>query len=254
MDVITFGTGILYGTALNDAAGNALATPTPVQFAQLQDISLDFQFEQKMLHGSGQFPIAIGRGKGKIELKAKTATVSADMLGAVFFGQAPTSATKSVVNNQPAAVPASPFQVTPTVPASGTFVADLGVLDAANGAPLQRVASAPATGQYSVTSGGVYTFASADTGKALLFSFEYSATSTLGRVLTLTNLQMGQMPFFRANLTTIYGTQSRTVVLNRCASNKINLPLKNDDFTITDFDFDAFADAAGNIGYMSFSQ
>ncbi|MFH4180992.1 hypothetical protein WDA55_23325, partial [Acinetobacter baumannii] len=57
--------------------------------------------------------------------------------------------------------------VTPVVPNSGTFVKDLGVTDAI-AIPLKRVASAPATGQYSVDAAtGAYTFAAADVGKTV---------------------------------------------------------------------------------------
>ena len=57
-----FGTGILYGIPLTDAAGNAISNGTPVQFGQLQDIAIDLSFDEKMLYGASQFPIAVGRG------------------------------------------------------------------------------------------------------------------------------------------------------------------------------------------------
>ena len=60
-----FGTGILYGIQTQDATGAAVANATPVQFGTLQDISGDISFEEKLLYGSYQFPIAVGRGKGK---------------------------------------------------------------------------------------------------------------------------------------------------------------------------------------------
>src|SRR5581483_11374955 len=73
-----------------------------------------------------------------------------------------------------AAIPATPYQITPTVPSSGTWLADLGVVDI-NGNPYTRVASAPATGQYSVAA-GVYTFAAADTGKTVYINFRYTVS------------------------------------------------------------------------------
>ena len=254
MDIITFGTGNLYGVATNDFAGNPLANPTPVRFSNLQDISADISFEEKMLYGSGQFPIGIGRGAGKIEMQAKTATVSAQAYGALFFGQTPAAGIKALSEDNAAVVPASPFQITATPPAAGTFVQDLGVTNATTAQPLTRVASAPTAGQYTVTSGGQYTFAAADVGAALIYNYEYSATSTTASFIALTNKRMGYMPFFKANLTTSYAGASITLSLNKCASNKFSLPHKNDDFSVPDFNFSAFADAAGNIGYLSFSQ
>lgn len=255
MDIITFGTGNLYGIATSDFAGNLLANPTPLRFSQLQEVSVDFSFDEKMLYGGGQFPIGIGRGNGKIAITAKTATVSADAYGALFFGQTPAAGIKALSEDNIAPIPAAtPWQITAAPPATGTFVADLGVIDVATGNPLTKVASTPTAGQYSCTSGGVYTFASADTGKPISYNYEYSATSTTARYLALTNKRMGYMPFFSANLQTQYAGAALTLKLNKCASNKFSIPTKNDDFSVPDFDFSAFADAAGNIGYLSFSQ
>ena len=254
-DIITFGTGKLYGTATNDFAGNLLANPTPVAFAQLQDVNIDFSFTEKMLYGSGQFPIGIGRGTGQIGGTAKTATVSAAMYGSLFFGQTPAAGIKALAEDIAALIPATgPYTITAVPPASGTFVANMGVINAVTGAPFTVVASAPAAGQYTVSAAGLYTFAAADTGIPITYNFEYSATSTNASFLTLTNKRMGYMPFFSANLSTQYAGAAITLKLNKCASNKLSLPHKNDDFSVPDFNFSAFADAAGNIGYLAFSQ
>jgi hypothetical protein len=39
--------------------------------------------------------------------------------------------------------------------------------------------------------------------------------------------------------------------LNACTADKLSLPTKIDDWTILQLDFQAFADAAGTIGYLS---
>ena len=70
-----FGTGILFGTQLQDATGATVANATPVQFGTLQDVSSDITFEEKLLYGQNQFPVAVGRGKGKINFKAKMAGI-----------------------------------------------------------------------------------------------------------------------------------------------------------------------------------
>ena len=54
MSQFVFGSGILWGTAQTDAAGSPLATPTPIQFGTLQDVSLDVSFENKTLHGRAE--------------------------------------------------------------------------------------------------------------------------------------------------------------------------------------------------------
>jgi hypothetical protein len=70
------------------------------------------------------------------------------------------------------AVPlAAPIELAALAP-YGPWASDLGVVDAASGAALTAVASAPAAGQYAV-SGGVYAFAAADAGAAVSLSYGY---------------------------------------------------------------------------------
>ena len=318
-----FGAGTLIGVQTQDATGAAVANATPVQFGTLQDVSGDISFEEKLLYGAYQFPVAAGRGKGKITFKAKTASLYGSIFGDLFVGTGSTAGIKGEVINQPATIPATPYQVNPTIPASGTFASDLGVLDATTLMPYKKVASGPTTGQYAltpaavgtasfatnimtvtavtsgafavgqavtsagvaagtyisslgtgtggtgtynlstspgtivaqaVTAGVAFLFAAADTGKSVLCSLEYSAVSTTGKIVTITNQLMGYAPTFRAALNFSYGGKSFTFNLNSCISSKLSLPLKNDDFVIPEFDFSAVADAAGNIGYVALSE
>ena len=55
----------------------------------------------------------------------------------------------------------------------GPWASDLGVVYAASGAPLSAVASSPAVGHYSVSS-GLYTFSANDAGASLLISYGYA--------------------------------------------------------------------------------
>lgn len=249
-----FGSGILTGTALTDAAGAVVANATPVQFSTLQDISTDFSFEEKMLYGSGQFPIAVARGKAKLSFKAKMASFSGLILSDLFFGTAATAGIKNTVQNFAASIPATPFTVTVAPPATGTYLSDLGVLDGTTGIALKKVASTPAAGQYMVSALGVFTFAAADTLKAVQISYEYSATSTSSKIIQITNQQMGYAPTFKAIMNSSYQGKAVTISMNQCISTKLSLPFKNDDFTIPEFEFSAFADGAGNIGYMAVSE
>lgn len=68
------------------------------------------------------------------------------------------------------AVPADPFKVTVATP-FGSWGSDQGVTYA-NGTALVKVSANPTAGQYSVA-GGVYTFAEADLGAAVLISYGY---------------------------------------------------------------------------------
>jgi len=249
-----FGSGLLWGTPLTDASGAALATPTPLIFGTLQDTEIDIKFELKQLHGGNQFAVAVGRGKGQVSGKCKLADIRAGFFETIVFGVAGSAGLNGAVfDTVGVAVPASPFQVTVTPPASGTWAADLGVIDSATGRPYTRVASAPATGQYTVAS-GVYTFAAADTGRVLYVNYRYTAASTVARRMAITNLPMGYAPTFRADFYGPYQGKSAVLSLNNCISEGIKITAKNDDFAVPEMGFQAFADASGTVGVLSISE
>lgn len=250
--MITFGTGKIVAVPTHLADGTAIATPTPVILGTMQDISVDLSVELKSLYGSKRYPIATGQGKGKIEVKAKYAEIDGGILGSLYFGKAATTGIKAAAFDVPATIPATPGPYTLTIdpPGSGTFVGDLGVVFVATGVQLKRVASAPATGEYSVVDAtGVYTFAEADQGKAITISHEYSAT-TGGQVWTMSNEVMGYTPSFALLLQNSFDGKNLVCKLNKCVSGKMSLPFKSDDFGVYDFDASANADAAGNLGYI----
>lgn len=248
-----FGAGVFWGTPLTDASGATIANPTPVQLGVMQEISIDISFETKELYGQNQFPVAVGRGKGKMAGKAKHAQLSGLGVNALVFGQTVTNGmTDDYYDVAGSAIPASPYQVTITAPNSGTWSADLGVRDA-NGVPMTRVASAPATGQYSVAA-GVYTFASADTGKTVFISYQYTATSTTAKKSTVKNLLMGQAPAFKGDLYLPYNGKSLIVTIPKCIASKFTIATKLDDFVVPEFDFSGFADESGNALYWGMSE
>jgi hypothetical protein len=241
-----FGVGVLIASSRTDALGNTLAVPQAYRLGILQDVSTDFSFETKPLYGSGQLPVDQGRGKAKLAFSAKTADINATALAALHFGVVPTIGLKLPQLDWAGTVPTTPFALTPTIPGSGTWVADLGVTDT-SGNNYTRVASAPTTGQYSVT-GGIYTFAAVDTGKAMLISSEYSA-STGGIIVPMTNQLMGYSPSFSVILYNDTKGNKLGLKLNNCQSDKLALPFKNEDFVIGDFGFVALDDGTGSAGY-----
>lgn len=249
--MINFGSGKLIAVPQKLADGTAIANPTPVILGTMQDVSLDLSVEMKALYGSKRYPIAVGQGKGKTELKAKYAEINGGILGDLFFGKAATTGIKAAKFDEATTIPATPGPYTVTIapPSSGTFVADLGVVDS-TGTQYTRVASAPATGQYSVNTGtGVYTFAAADQGKAIKISYEYSAAAG-GQIWTMTNQTMGYTPSFTLLLQNSYDGKTMVCKLNRCVSGQLSIPLKSDDFAIYDFGAEAFTDAADELGYI----
>jgi hypothetical protein len=246
----SFGTGVMWATPSIDAFGNTIANPSPVQFGELQDSQVDISRDLKELIGQNQFPVAVAAGKGKVGIKAKFARINGQILDTVFSGQGYSSGTLTAINNDTAGatIPASPFQLTVTPPSSGTFVRDLGVIDA-NGAPMTKVASAPATGQYSVNAGGQYTFAAADVGKVVFINYVYTATRTGAKAVSFQNLPMGQTPIFGVDLTVGYAGKSVVWRFPNCVSGKLTFGTKQDDFTQIDLDISAFADSTGRVFY-----
>lgn len=251
---LIFGAGALWGTR-NDVTGIG-----PDQFAILNDISIDFDFELKELYGQYQFPLDEARGKGKISGKAKSARVFASLYGDVFFGVSPTTGTTTTSENEAANVPAStPYTV--TVANAATFVKDLGVFYASGanaGKKLINVVSPSSAGQYSVNTGtGVYTFAAADASAAVLISYRYSVAAS-GYSIAINNQFMGVTPAFEADFhqsaPTANSAGSMDLALYKCMSTKFSLPFKIDDYMIPEFDFSAMANAAGQIGLLSVSE
>jgi hypothetical protein len=238
-----FGAGKLTAIPKLDGAGAAVANPTPVQVGVLQDVSFDLSFETKMLYGENQYPVAVGRGKAKIGLKAKTGQIDGRVLGSLLLGVNPTTVRRSGVYQFAASVPSTPFQVVIAPPNSGTFLEDLGVFNAATGAQLARVASAPATGQYTVAA-GTYTFAAADTGVGMLISYSYT-TAAGGETFTATNALMGTGPEMSLTAHAPYQGKILQWEFPRVVCSKLSVPLKNDDFMISDLDFEVFADSSG---------
>ena len=64
-------------------------------------------------------------------------------------------------------IPATPFQIL----VNNAWLSDQGVTAFSGGAPLTKVNTSPATGQYAVLGGGNYLFASADAGVQVLISY-----------------------------------------------------------------------------------
>jgi hypothetical protein len=65
---------------------------------------------------------------------------------------------------------------------------------------------------------------------------------------------MGTAPVFRVTLAEQFQGKELTLQLNACIASKLSLPSKLDDWLMSDFEFQAQSDAAGNIGVISFGE
>jgi len=243
---LTFGAGEAFGTLLRDANGNTITNPTPVRVMGLQELSIDFSGDLKEFYGTNRFALAAAQGKVKASGKFKGALINGASLNSLFFGAGLTSGTmRSVVaDNVGALIPATPFTITPTVPNTGTWSEDLGVMSD-SAVAMTRVASAPATGQYSVAA-GVYTFAAADTGRKVFISYAYSFASPAANRIQMLNLPMGSSPSFKLTYLSRFQGKDALLVLESVISTKLGLfGSKNDDFSVPEIDFTAQADATG---------
>lgn len=241
-----FGSGVLIGTPTG-------ANPTPINFGLIQEVTLDFTGTNKPLFGQNQYPVAVGAGTRKVTGKAKAAKISGIAMNSLFFNGTLSAGQTSTVVGEAGTIPAASGPYTVTVANSATWTVDQGVIFAATGVPLTRVASGPTTGQYSVAA-GVYTFAAADTLLGVLISYNYTISAT-GSKLLMTNPLLGPIASFAANL---YGVDPTTnlpysLQLYNCVSNKFAFGTKLEDFVMPEFDFDCFVNAAGNLGQWNFA-
>ena len=241
--MFVFGSGVLIGTP---------AGGTPINFGLVQEVSLNIATTTKALYGQYNFPVAIGSGTKKLTGKAKMARISGQALGSLFFGLSPSVGSTVTQFGEAATVPSSsPFTYTTTN--HTTFVADQGVVYASSSLPLKLVASSPSTGQYSVSSGGVYTFASGDAGAAVLISYTYTAASS-GENVAVSSQLIGPSITFSANLfASDPGTGKQfSVLLYNCVAEKLSFGTKLEDFLIPELDFQCFANGAGQVCQFNF--
>lgn len=253
--IIEFGTGVLFGLP---NAGNTAANPTPYKFGVLQEASVEFKGDLKKLYGTSQFPVAKARGKIEVNCKAKIASFDPGMLNQLYWGQTLTPGMTIMAVDEAGTITGVGSPVTSgsvTVqhaqggsPLVAVFVTDYGVIDTSTGKQLTKVTGTPTTGQYSVnTSTGVYTFATADVGKAVKISYTYT-DSTRGGTVALNNQLMGFAPEFRAFLQGSFRSKFLGIELNSCTMGQMSVPTKQEDFWMSDITFDAGVDASDTLG------
>lgn len=149
------------------------ANPTGIRLATLRNVSVKFSTEYKDLEGEDDVAIDSGVASRKCAITAQTAEWRLEALVAFFAGTL-TAGRTIPVKDEGFTIPSTPFQVTVANP---TGFVDGTVRNLTTGRFMTRVASAPATGQYSVSVGGVYTFAAADTGNSVLISYFYTSAT-----------------------------------------------------------------------------
>lgn len=242
-----FGTGSLYGRQ------TGVSNPTPIRFGAIQDVSVDFSFENKELYGQYQFALYVARGPAKIAGKAKFGQLFGAAFNNLFFNEASLGTTPVLTAIDEVQTVAS---CNATVTNSANYVQDLGVLNPTLGTIMSRVAAAPSgTGNYSVNeTTGVYTFNTAMNGLQVQITYDYNGAAGAGTLITGANQLMGASPQFMMVLAGSLGGKAMRIKLNACMSTKLTLATKLTDFTLPELDFMGFVDTSGNWGSMSFAE
>ncbi len=242
---IFFGTGALYMLPVSNSG--RVFNASPVWFATLQDVDVTIDATIKELRGQFQFPDDTAISDKKITWKAGYGRFSIDTWNNIYFAD---TITTGSIGGVPQVQEAKTLNATTyTVTNSGTFTQDMGVIFASNLQGFTKVTGVPTTGQYNVTA-GTYGFAAADNAKAVLISYRYGIAT--GRTLQVQQHVQGWGPTFEMVLSQSY--QELTVGipnyldLYACKAGKLTAPLKRADYTISDIEGQAFANAAGFIG------
>jgi hypothetical protein len=249
---IFFGAGQLY--ALPGTFSGGAFNASPVWFATLQDVDITIDATIKELRGQFQFPDDTAISDKKITWKAGYGRFSIDTWNNIYFGNTISTGSNSGGTGAGGGVPqvqeATTLNATTyTVTNHANFTQDMGVLYASSFQSFQKVTGVPTLGQYNV-SAGVYGFSSSDNNKAILVSYRYGITT--GRVLVVQNEVQGWGPQFEMVLSQPYQELTAGIPnyldLYACKAGKLTAPLKRADYTISDLEGQAFANAAGFVG------
>jgi hypothetical protein len=248
MTQLAFGSGSVWGI-------NSISNPTPARFGVTQEMSVDFSAKTVPIFGQNNLPVSVAKASLQTKGKITFGQFNGRVINELFFGATSASGQRLTIDSESGTIPTTPYQI--TVANAATFSTDLGVVYASGanlGLPLVRVASAPATGQYSVnTATGVYTFAAADTTIAVKISYDYTSASA-GNTITIAQQAMGTANTFKTVMSLPYNGQKAQITLNACVSAKLSLATKLEDFVKPSFEFEAFADASGNLGTISVAE
>ena len=251
---VNFGAGFAFAERI-DTTGTGIG---PRMFSILHDFNMDADFTTKPLRGQYQMSLAIARGEVKFAGKLSFPASQARLWSDIVFGVTPATGQLLAALDEAGTVPTTPFQI--TVTNAATFSDDLGVRYADGSGLFNRVTTPTAAGEYSVNlSTGIYTFGTADGGKAVLLCYLYNNTTT-GLKSTLTNQLSGTTPYFKLTYANPVspgppggGSQASPfgLRLNACSASKLSMPFKIDEFLVQQLDYEAFADASNIVGYMS---
>lgn len=245
-----FDAGTLWATPIDAGNKTAQTNLTPIRIGNLRGISLETRNQVNAVRvGKYIHPVNAILAEGTIRGRAEIGIFDGRLLNQILFGAQAAAGARLISQDQAGTVPASAaYTITPTVPSSGTWQKDLGVIVAATGVALTLTTGAPATGEYAVAA-GIYTFNSAQASAAVAISYVYSVAG--GSTIDIPNLPGAIAPAFRLDLRTGYGDGQVTVTLNRVTTDRFTMPTALEKFSILELEFMAMADSTGAVGRFS---
>ena len=101
---------------------------------------------------------------------------------------------------------------------------------------------------------GNYTFSTTAVAQKVFISYSFSVVELDAKASTVFNMPMGYAPAFRADLFMPFQGKQFIVSLPNCIGSKLGFSAKNDDFAVPEFDFEAFANDAGEVLAWSTSE
>lgn len=245
-----FGLGFL---AFTDTTDTATARKTPIICGVLQDVTLEIAMQSKALRGNLKFPVDVAGGAGSVSGKAKFAQIGIASIAAILNATPDATSVASALNE--AHTPTTnTFTLTPT--GGGSFYENIAVIRQSDGMVMTRMPDATAqgsltTGQYTCTTSGTptvaaYSFCTADSNPPVNVTYTYS-DSDIGQEVVLNNQLMGALPSFTLNLHNSFRSKHFGWRLPNVTIPKLGWAPKVDDYTTIDLDFEAFADASGQV-------
>ncbi len=239
----------------NPVGGLLPANAAPQQLNTIQDIQVDWSGKGVELRGQLLYAIDARLADVSVKVKFQVGQYSLDMLNVLFF-----AGTLASGASQDTIVPDEAYSV-PSVSLSSQLTItgateDLGVSLASNGSNFDRVLTSPATGQYTFAlsaGNGVYTFAAADAGLAILVSYVVPGTAA---ALQVPNNLQGYSPNFElVGWNPVGGNAPATAyngfrIFNCVATGLKPLAYKRDGFNMVEVDGLAYCPTGQNVAEL----
>ncbi len=230
---LMLGTGELYWTPTG-------ANPTPIYIGFLQELAVKMAGTSKKFKANKLFPADSALVGAELTGTAKFGQDKGDILAGIIGGVISTGMRVLMQAESTGVIAAATYTA-----ANPTGFEDKGVCDE-TGVQLTRVASAPSTTQYSVTTGGVYTFNAGANGKT--YTIRYTYTVSTGKQLLVSNQLAGAArQTYVVEAYNVYGAIKSGYRFPKAVITDWGAPMKSDDFVVQDVSMEFLPDANDEI-------